>query len=87
MALEVIQQVYRGNTPLMCSAPGENRRAFGYWAVRIANGEKALSICRKPHKSTIHIDSGVAVVDQPLLQIKVAPAFKRSWRDWRIQIV
>jgi hypothetical protein len=51
---------------------------FVYWAVMIAQGEKPPQDLPKTptNPPTVHIDSGVAVVDQALLQIKVGPALK-----------
>jgi ABC-type sugar transport system substrate-binding protein len=51
---------------------------FVQWAVRIAQGEKPPADLPKTptNPPTVHVDSGVAVVDQPLLQIKVGPALK-----------
>ena len=78
-ALEAIQQVYRGNMAAdVVQYPERIGELFVHWAVRIAQGEKPPQDLPKTptNPATIHIDSGVAVVDQPLLQIKVGPAFK-----------
>jgi ABC-type sugar transport system substrate-binding protein len=78
-AFEAIQQVYRGNMAAdVVQYPERIGELFVHWALRIAQGEKVPQDLPKTPTTppTIHIDSGVAVVDQPLLQIKVGPAFK-----------
>jgi ribose transport system substrate-binding protein len=78
-AFEAIQQVYRGNMAAdVVQYPERIGELFVYWAVKIAQGEKPPQHLPKTatNPPTIHIDSGVAVVDQPLLQIKVGPAFR-----------
>lgn len=78
-AAEAIQQVYRGNMAAdVVQYPERIGELFVHWAVRIAQGEKVPQDLPKTQTTppTIHIDSGVAIVDQPLLQIKVGPAFK-----------
>ncbi len=78
-AAEAIQQVYRGNMAAdVVQYPERIGELFVQWAVRIAQGEKPPADLPKTptNPPTVHIDSGVAVVDQPLLQIKVGPALK-----------
>ena len=78
-AFEAIQQVYRGNMAAdVVQYPERIGELFVHWALRIAQGEKVPQDLPKTPTTppTIHIDSGVAVVDQPLLQIKIGPAFK-----------
>jgi len=78
-AFEAIQQVYRGNMAADVVQYAERMgELYVHWAVKIANGEKVPQHLPKTETNppTIHIDSGVAVVDQALLQIKVAPALK-----------
>lgn len=78
-AFEAIQQVYRGNMAAdVVQYPERIGELFVHWAVRIANGEKPPQDLPKTptNPPTVHIDSGVAIVDVPLLQIKVGPAFK-----------
>ena len=78
-ALEAIQQVYRGNMAAdVVQYPERIGELFIYWAVRIANGEKPpQNLPKTPtNPPTVHIDSGVAMVDTALMQIKVGPALK-----------
>ena len=78
-AFEAIQQVYRGNMAAdVVQYPERIGELFVQWALRIANGEKPpQNLPRTPtNPPTVHIDSGVAILDQPLLQIKVGPALK-----------
>ena len=78
-AFEAIKQVYRGNMAAdVVQYPERIGELFVHWALKISQGEKVPQDLPKTPTTppTIHIDSGVAVVDQPLLQIKVGPAFK-----------
>ena len=78
-ALEAIQQVYRGNMAAdVVQYPERIGELFIQWAVRIAQGEKPPANLPRTNTNppTAHIDSGVAMVDTPLLQIKVGPAMK-----------
>jgi hypothetical protein len=77
-AFEAIQQVYRGNMAAMWSSIRNNRELFVHWAENCPGRKRCLGFAQDPHhSSTIHIDSGVAVVDQPLLEIKVGPNLQR----------
>jgi len=85
-ALEAIQQVYRGNMAAdVVQYPERIGELFIYWAGRIANGEKPpQNLPRTPtNPPTIHIDSGVAMVDTALMQIKVGPALKTMCGELR----
>lgn len=78
-AAEAIQQVYRGNMAAdVVQYPERIGELFVHWALRIAQGEKLPADLPKTatNPPTAHIDSGVAIVDMPLLQIKVGPALK-----------
>jgi ribose transport system substrate-binding protein len=78
-ATEAIQQVYRGNMAADVVQYAERMgELFVHWSVRIAQGQKPPADLPKTptNPPTIHIDSGVAVVDGPLLQIKVGPSLK-----------
>ena len=78
-AFEAIQQVYRGNMAAdVVQYPERIGELFVHWAVRIANGEKPPQDLPKTptNPPTVHIDSGVAIVDIPLMQIKAGPALK-----------
>ncbi|RPJ02297.1 MAG: sugar ABC transporter substrate-binding protein, partial [Deltaproteobacteria bacterium] len=78
-AFEAIQQVYRGNMAAdVVQYPERIGELFVHWAVRIAQGEKAPQDLPKTptNPPTIHIDSGEAVVDKHLIQLKVAPEFQ-----------
>jgi len=78
-AAEAIQQVYRGNMAADVVQYAERMgELFVHWSVRIAQGQKPPADLPKTPTTppTVHIDSGVAVVDQPLLQIKVGPSLK-----------
>jgi len=78
-AAEAIQQVYRGNMAAdVVQYPERMGELFVHWALKIAQGEKPPADLPKTLTTppTIHIDSGVAVVDTPLLATKVGPALK-----------
>jgi ribose transport system substrate-binding protein len=78
-AAEAIQQVYRGNMAADVVQYAERMgELFVQWSVRIAQGQKPPADLPKTptNPPTVHIDSGVAVVDQALLQIKVGPSLK-----------
>jgi ribose transport system substrate-binding protein len=78
-AAEAIQQVYRGSMAAdIVQYPERIGELFIEYALRIAQGEKLPENLPKTKSvpPTVHIDSGVAIVDTPLLRIKVAPALK-----------
>lgn len=78
-AAEAVQQVYRGNMAAdVIQYPERIGELFVQWAVKICQGEKLPANLPKTPTSppTLHIDSGVGIVDTSLLQIKVGPALK-----------
>jgi ribose transport system substrate-binding protein len=78
-AAEAIQQVYRGNMAAdVVQYPERIGELFVHWALNIAQGKMPPANLPKTKSQppTVHIDSGVAIVDNPLLRIKVGPALK-----------
>lgn len=78
-AAEAIQQVYRGNMAAdIVQYPEKIGELFVHWSVKIAQGEKPPQDLPKTptNPPTIHIDSGVAIVDTDFLAIKVGPSLK-----------
>jgi ABC-type sugar transport system substrate-binding protein len=83
-APEAIQQVYRGNMQAdVVQFQHRMGELFVHWALKLAKGEKPPADLPKTRTDppTIHIDSGVAVVDTPLLQMRVGPALKAIMND------
>jgi ribose transport system substrate-binding protein len=78
-AAEAIQHVYRGNMAAdVIQYPERMGELFVHWALKIVQGQRPpTSLPKTPtNPSTVHIDSGVAVVDREMLQVKVGPALK-----------
>lgn len=78
-AAEAIQQVYRGNMAAdIVHYPERIGELFVQWAVKFAQGEKlppGLPMTNTT-PSVPRIDSGVGLVDEALLKIKVGPSLK-----------
>jgi ribose transport system substrate-binding protein len=78
-APEAIQQVYRGNMSAdVVQFQHRMGELFVQWALKLAKGERPPTDLPKTNTDppTVHIDSGVAVVDTSLLQMRVGPALK-----------
>ena len=83
-AAEAIHHVYHGNMAAdVLQYPERMGELFVYWALKICQGEKLPSDLPKTQTNppTLHLDSGVGIVDTPMLQIKVGPALKIIQND------
>ena len=83
-AAEALHQVYHGNMAAdVLQYPERMGELFVEWAVKLCQGEKLPADLPKTQTTppTIHIDSGVGIVDTTMLQIKVGPALKVIQND------